>query len=195
MVLSFQDSVEQMETLFSPCGRELAAWPTAPGHPEEDIARVEDHLDAALPRTFRSAIAKYNFLCVVAANVSMSHATSLEQWLVDPNIDAPPPQGMRWWTESSRPNQLLMVGGSDAHTILLHLQTGEIMAVWIDDPDGVPMRVARTFEDFYRGIATLYLVGLRRGREDSAALALTVAEEVGATDGAIFWSRFAVGAA
>lgn len=191
MVLGLDEAVERIAKRFAPAGREVAPWPSTPGHPEEELSAVEATL-GPLPTSFRQVIARYSFLDVVTGNVALSHAASLDEWLVRPNL-APPTFTVRWWGQGERPGHLLMIGCSDAHTFLLDTDSGAVLALWIGDPSRTPRTVASSFGDFYRGLVTVYMAGL--GTDAAVEVADEVCEAFAVGDEMPFWRRFAVGAA
>jgi hypothetical protein len=189
MINTLDGSIEQMAKRFAPAGRELAPWPVSPGNSEEELAEVETRLGCQLPRTFRDAIGRYDFLRAVAGNVAMSHALTLTEWLVSPNVEPLAPHLFKWWGSGTRPANLLQIAQSDAHTFMLDTDDGAVLATWVDDPKQVPFRVARSFALFYQGLASVYLAGL--GTDQAASAAAAVAEAVGGDSANPFWERFA----
>lgn len=189
MITTLEEAIREMRAKFEPAGRELAAWPVSPGAPEQEVHEVESRLGASLPPTFRTLVLRYDFLNAVAGNVSMTYATTLDEWLVKPNVEPLPESATQWWTGSSRPPNLVLIAQSDAHSFLLDLHSGEIKALWIDNPDHGPSTVASGFSEFYQGLASVYLLGL--GTEEAEVEAHVVAASVGADPDFAFWACFA----
>lgn len=193
MISTLEEAIHRMKAKFESVGRELAAWPARPGAPELEVQDVESRLGAALPPTFRTLVRDYDFLNAVAGNVAMTHATSLNKWLASPNVEPLPRGRARWWTGARRPPSLVLIASSDAHSFLLDLDSGEIRALWIDEPERAAARIASDFSEFYRGLVSVYLAGL--GTNDAEAEANVVASHVGADPDFPFWTRFAQNAA
>ncbi len=192
MFVSLDEAICKMEESLSPVGRDLAAWPVAPGASEQEIRQVEHRLGRQLPLSFRETISAFDFLNAVAGNVSMVQASNLYDWLVAPNVEPVEAPMVRWWPGEARPDDLILIAQSDAHTILLDLDSGEIRAIWIDESDATARMIAESFSLFYQGIASVYLAGL--GSAAAEKMATVVASSVGADPKFPFWERFAVGA-
>jgi hypothetical protein len=97
MFKTLEDAVAQMEAKFSPAGRDVAAWPVEPGASEHELEDVEQRLGLKLPDSFRSVVARYDFLKAVAGNVSMTYAETFADWLAAPNVEPVPSSMLKWW--------------------------------------------------------------------------------------------------
>lgn len=193
MFTTLEEAIDRMHQRFAPAGRELAAWPVPLGAKEDEVLSVEASIGARLPDTFRSTVLRYDFLNAVAGNVAMTHASTFDEWLAGPNVEPLSATEARWWAGDSRPEGLILIAQSDAHSILLNLDSGEVMAVWLDDPSQVPSTVAKSFPLFYQGLAAVYLAGL--GTDAAETEAGVVVSSVGADLAFPFWLRFATRAA
>ena len=192
MFKTLEDAVAQMEAKFSPAGRDVAAWPVEPGASEHELEDVEQRLGLKLPDSFRSVVARYDFLNAVAGNVSMTYAETFADWLADPNVEPVPSSMLKWWGSRARPVNLLLIAQSDAHTILLNTDMGEVAVLSVDRPGDPPDVVATSFALFYQGLSSVYLEKI--GSPSAEAEAATVASAVGAWPSSSFWTEFAVGA-
>lgn len=79
-----------------------------------------------------------------------------------------------------RPSELMVIAGSDPYLILLNLRDGSVLALDNELAWEAARPVARTFELFMRGLATMAEARARRAAPPS--LAKTIAADVGVPD-------------
>lgn len=192
-VMSLGSAIEELERRYAPLGQDEQPWPTSPGHSEHEVRLVEHALGRTLPHSFRTSILGHRFLRVVVGNVGLAaRAATLTQWLVEPNAEDVPYE-LRWWGAGPRPETLLMIGVSDAHTLVLDCTDGCVRAISADEPSRSPLRVASCFQSLFCGLVTLFCVGL--GSEAAERQSSAIALASGADPAATFWWRYAVRAA
>jgi hypothetical protein len=139
------------------------------GLPEETIARFEERLGTLpWPAEFREFLCRYDFgdltLGLVHFCGNGRYLDSLAMFNSSPR----------------RPPELLVVASSDPHLILLNLDDGSVLALANDLGWDATMPVARDFELFMRGLATMAEARARRAAPPS--LAKAIAAEVGAPE-------------
>ena len=142
----------------------------------------ERNLDLLLPPTFREVVKKYDFGRLTIGPVVFCNTGDYLAELTKLNTT------VAWWSERSRPVNLLMVANSDPFAILLNLESGEVMAMDAERGLQAACTIAHNFDLLVRGLGTTMLG--RNEATDRISLGAAVASEVGAAERS-YWLQLA----
>jgi hypothetical protein len=153
-----------------------------------EIDEVASALGVSFPNSFREMLLKWDFGRLDVGNVWFGQQGSYCEYLVSRNCPTTSPP---WWGEGKRPEQLVLVGTTDAYIVLLDTDDGTIRACprtahWSDG-----ILVANTFELLVRGAGTAFLLG--RETDDEEGLGEEIASRCGADPHSEFWQDIAQG--
>jgi hypothetical protein len=141
------------------------------------------------PSDFAQLTSQFDFGNLTVGPIVFGNDSDYFAGLYDANEDSALQQ-CAWWQGPKRPDGIIVVAQSDPFDIFLDTRQGSVMAsggAKDNSPRMVP--IARSFEQFFRGIATVMLQ--RDPAGDNGALAISVAEAVGANPDSDFWQWLA----
>jgi hypothetical protein len=150
--------------------------------PESAIECAEKTISTPFPQDFRELIARFDFGNLTIGPVVFGTSGDYLCELTELN------RTIRWWGNSARPANLLMVGNSDPFAIIMDTCSGFVYEL---DPEcGVQgaRKIADSFLRFFLGLGTVMVK--RYQGENYSGLAMSVSEAVGGVyDG--FWLNLA----
>ncbi|MFO0968173.1 MAG: hypothetical protein U0793_21665 [Gemmataceae bacterium] len=149
------------------------------------VLQCARRLDVAFPSSFADAASHFDFGRFTIGPVAFCNTGDYFAWLVKVNENTSS-HAHPWWGEAQRPHDLIMIANSDPYAILLNVNTGQVLALLHGDvwAKGAFV-VARDFDVFFRGLATVLLQ--RRPGGENEGLARKVAAAVGVEPENAFW--------
>jgi len=175
MLLALEDIQARMDKKVDAMELELSRLRLMSGGlADHEISALEKQAGHRLPVDFEALIRRYDFTDLSIGPVDFSFTRVLPYEISGFTIDPQLPEGM------------LLIAGSDPHDFAIDATTGEIRLL---DSELREIRyvVARSFELFVRGVATVMLM---RQDTERPALAASVAFAVGAQS-VEFWEWLA----
>lgn len=152
----------------------------SPGASEDDLRRLEQVLQHALPVALRSVISSYEIAGVELAGVVFGGEAGFCEFL-QYQITHP---GSVWGTWAPVPG-LLVVGSSSGYVLFASVEDGRVWACLSEWPIGDRVVVASDFAKLVQALGTLVLT---EAVDNEDALVSGLAAEVGAPGSEAFWS-------
>lgn len=157
---------------------------------DEAISILEKQLQLKLPISFRQFLQTYDLGRFSIGTVSFGTNGDYLRFLVEQNLDD---IAIKWWgTDTKRPTQYLLIGGSDGHILLLNIVTGQVYGYLRTNWWHTASIIARNLECFIRAAATIYFQ--RRLVSDKEKFAQAIVEVVDGIDEVQFWRDLVLGA-
>jgi hypothetical protein len=153
----------------------------SPGVTPDVIGAAERALGIMLPESFSKTVMIYNFARLSLCNLVFAFGRNLERF-VRSNLGEPFP----WWGYGPRPRHLLLVGSTDAHSILMTTEDGAVQAM-SEAAEALEDRVMIA-NDFEILVRTAGSIALGISMDQRIAIARDVST-------GLFWEHLAQGAA
>ena len=181
-MLNINDLYIGLEQKFSQSTVDLSdLYLIKPGVALSVVEDVNVRLGVELPHQFREIVTTFDFSKLSIANLSFEYGKNLQSFL-KLNLGLP----FGWWGRGPRPSDLLLVGSTDGHSILLSVESGSVLAV--EKAAGIEGRTNNIAEDFEQLICIAGSLALENRRDVRAKTALMLSD-------ASFWSELANGTA
>ncbi|RLC75219.1 MAG: hypothetical protein DRJ03_22665 [Chloroflexi bacterium] len=145
-------------------------------------------LNIQLPESFKELILLYDFGELNIGGVFFGQKGDYVEFLKSSNEPGVDPA---WWGQGSRPQDRLMIAGTDGYVILLNIADGSIAAYLRTEDYTANKRIADDFERLVRGAGTIYFA--RKTSEDKRALGEEIARKCGTDVRVKFWEELAQG--
>ena len=157
--------------------RPLAARKTA--------ADCASSLNVKLPNDFAEITRRFEFGRLTIGPIKFCYTGDYLDWKIETNRDDPEVR-FSWWGGERRPEELLMIAGSDLFTFFLDTANESVSASENGElVQGQGLLVATDFDRFVRGVGTVMLE--RNPHGENEGLADSIGEAVGAVRGSRFW--------
>ena len=185
MLMTLPDVARELEKVFADAPFDASEFMLGkPGLAGDDFDEIESELGVEFSPIFRTILSSYRLGGVAFGSVRFGRYDYTDYLLEENDGSAE----IVWWEGDERPQSLLLIGSSDGHALLINLSTDMVLALRHGESRDRTMVVARDFELFLRGVATVFF-GRKNG---NPSLATEVAEFVQA-DSSQFWSELAHG--
>lgn len=175
MLLSLEEIKKGLDEKFLPLEPMLEGFRLVEdGLEESSLASCEARIGVKFPADFRAALLRYDFNNFTVGPVAFCATGNYLEELIVYN------EGARWWGESSRPQDLIMIANSDPFAILLNVDTGEVLGM---DPElgwGQSTKLAADFVKYLEGVGTAML--MHDTADDKDKLAQEIHEQTGSQD-------------
>ncbi|MCP4527457.1 MAG: SMI1/KNR4 family protein [Aestuariibacter sp.] len=145
-------------------------------------------LNIQLPESFKKLILKYDFGELNIGGVFWGQKGNYIEFLKSSNMPGASPA---WWGQGVRPQNHLMIAGTDGYVLLLDILNGNIVAYLRTENWTENRRIADTFKQLVCGAGTIHFN--RRICKDKKALGKKVARKCGVDVYIKFWEELAQG--
>jgi hypothetical protein len=182
-LLTFDEIKQGLDQQFLPLEPMLTGLRLVDGGVlDEALDSCESQLSVAFPTSFRSTVKAFDFGKLTIGPIVFCNTGDYLRELKRVNTE------ITWWGNGGRPDNLLVVANSDPYAIFLNCEMDELFALDADIGWQKAKKIAKGFDNYVRGIATIML--RRTNMRDFVSLAQAVMSDVDGTDLA-YWSQLA----
>lgn len=155
MLLDLDEISAALTVRFSPFGEELADMILTHGGVDlADIELLERELAVVLPDDFRLFLMNYSLDNFSLGSFAFGQGTPYVIKLKELNTEN---ELNQWWGAGERPADLLVIAYSDPYTLCLNTTSGAIYAVTAASDLSDLSAIAKSFDLFFRGAASVFL--------------------------------------